>query len=192
MRPVTVRPMEQTAALPAAVAEGPNLEAIYRSHSAAVAHWAARLAGPALDAEDIVQEVFLIAHQKLSKFRGDSSLATWLFAITERVIWHRRRKERWRRWFGVSAEEITSKLPALEPSPHDVLQSKQATELFYRALEGVGERYRAPLVLFELDDLSGQEIANLKGVRVETVWVWLHRGRAQLLDRFVELEGKPR
>jgi RNA polymerase sigma-70 factor (ECF subfamily) len=119
-------------------------------------------------------------------------VATWLFAITERVVWHRRRKERWRRWLGGSADDITAKLAAPEPSPHDALQSKQATELFYRALEGVAERYRAPLVLFELDDLSGQEIAELKGVRVETVWVWLHRARAQLLDRFVELEGKGR
>jgi RNA polymerase sigma-70 factor (ECF subfamily) len=181
--------MEQTAALPAAVAEGPDLEAIYRTHVHAVGHWAARLAGPALDVEDIVQEVFLIAHQKIGKFRGDSSLATWLFAITERVIWHRRRKERWRRWLGGTTEEIATRLPAREPSPHDVLQSKQATEMFYRALEGVAERYRAPLILFELDELSGQEIANLKGVRVETVWVWLHRGRAQLLERFIQLEG---
>jgi RNA polymerase sigma-70 factor (ECF subfamily) len=189
MSPVTVRSMEHTAALPAALAEGPDLEAIYRVHSAAVEQWAARLAGPVLDAEDIVQEVFLIAYQQLPKFRGDSSLATWLFGITERVIWHRRRKERWRRWLGASVEE-TARVPATGPCPLDVLQSKQSTELFYRALEGVGERYRAALVLFELDDLSGQEIAELKGVRVETVWVWLHRARAQLLKRLVELEGK--
>jgi RNA polymerase sigma-70 factor (ECF subfamily) len=192
MRAVTVRPMEHTAALPAAIAETPDFDALYRAHAPAVSHWAARLSGPTLDAEDIVQEVFLIAHQKIGKFRGDSSVATWLFAITERVVWHRRRKERWRRWLGGSADDITAKLAAPEPSPHDALQSKQATELFYRALEGVAERYRAPLVLFELDDLSGQEIAELKGVRVETVWVWLHRARAQLLDRFVELEGKGR
>jgi len=84
---------------------------------------------------------------------------------------------------------MAARIPAKEPCPLDALQSKQATELFYRALEGVAERYRAPLILFELDDFSGQEIADLKGVRVETVWVWLHRARAQLLKRFVELEG---
>jgi RNA polymerase sigma-70 factor (ECF subfamily) len=181
--------MEHTAALPAAVAEGPDLEAIYRAHCTAVTHWAARLAGPMLDVEDIVQEVFLVAYQQLPKFRGASSMATWLFGITERVIWHRRRKERWRRWLGGSTEEITAKVPARDPCPDGVLESKQATELFYRALEGVAERYRAPLILFELDDFSGQEIADLKGVRVETVWVWLHRARAQLLKRFIELEG---
>src|SRR5262252_7872070 len=153
MRPVTVRLMEQTAALPTAVAERADLEAIYRAHSTSVEHWAARLAGPTLDVEDVVQEVFLIAHQQLPKFRGASSLATWLFGITERVIWHRRRKERWRRWLGGSAEEITAKVPARDPCPEGVLESKQATELFYRALEGVAERYRSPLVLFELDDL---------------------------------------
>ena len=75
-----------------------EIEELYRSHAAAVEHWAARLAGPSLDVEDIVQDVFLIAQRRLPKFRGESTPATWLFGITERVIWHRRRKDRWRRW----------------------------------------------------------------------------------------------
>jgi RNA polymerase sigma-70 factor (ECF subfamily) len=183
--------MGHTAALSAAVADSPpDLEVLYATHSRAVEHWAARLAGPALELEDIVQEVFLIAHRQLPKFRGDSTPATWLFGITERVIWHRRRKERWRQWLGGSPEEVASKIPAAGPSPYDALHSKEATELFYRALEGVSDRYRSVLVLFELDDLSGQQIAELKGVRVETVWVWLHRARAQLLKSFRALEGK--
>jgi RNA polymerase sigma-70 factor (ECF subfamily) len=192
MSPVTVAPMEHTAALPAAIAEGLDLESLYRAHALAVERWASRLSGPSLDVEDIVQEVFLIAHRQLPKFRGESSASTWLFRITERVVWHRRRKDRWRRWVGSSAEELASKLPTHARSPFEEMESKQATELFHRALDGVSERYRAALVLFELEDLSGQEIANLKGVRVETVWVWLFRARAQLLKKFVELEaGRP-
>src|SRR5947209_4983183 len=119
MSNITIGRMQQTAALPAAIELGPNassargmeapdLEANYRAYSTSVGRWAARMAGPALDVEDIVQEVFLVAHQRLSKFRGESSLATWLFGITERVIWHRRRKERWRRWLGGSAEDVTA------------------------------------------------------------------------------------
>ena len=181
--------MEQSAAVRAATPERLDVEGLYRSHAAAVEHWAARMWGPGLDLEDIVQEVFLIAQRQLPKFRGESSPATWLFAITERVVWHRRRKERWRRWLAGSAADVADNVPARGASPLEALERRDATRLFYRALEGVNERYRAVLVLFELDEMSGQEIAALKGVRLETLWVWVHRGRAQLLARFVELEG---
>ena len=56
-----------------------DIETVYRTHSAAVARWAARLAGPDLEAEDLVQEVFLIAQRKLSGFRGEASPARWLY-----------------------------------------------------------------------------------------------------------------
>ncbi len=181
--------MEQSAALRTAMPDPLEIEELYRSHAAAVGHWAARLAGPLLDVEDIVQEVFLIAHRQLPKFRGDSRPATWLFGITERVIWHRRRKDRWRRWLGGSAQEVVGSLAAPGLSPLEELERKDATRLFYRALEGVSERYRSALVLFELDNVSGEEIAALKGVRLQTLWVWLHRARAQLLRRFVAIEG---
>jgi RNA polymerase sigma-70 factor (ECF subfamily) len=182
-----MKSMRQTAALPAATADSSNLSALYQAHAAAVERWAARLAGPSLDVEDIVQEVFLIAHRQLPKFRGDSSLATWLFGITERVVWHQRRKVRsWQR-MRAPVDEIDVKLPAAGPSPLDTLQSKEAAALFYRALDGVDERYRAALVLFEVEELSGQEIATLKGIRVETLWVWLHRARAQLLKALVRM-----
>jgi RNA polymerase sigma-70 factor (ECF subfamily) len=183
--------MQQSAALrQVAVAESTDLVSLYRSYSRAVEHWAARLAGPSFDVEDIVQEVFLIAHRQLPKFRGDSSPATWLFGITERVVWQRRRKERRRLWFRGPAEEAIARIPTQGPSPLEIVERKQATKMFYQALEGVSERYRAVLVLFEIDELPGQQIASLKGVRIETMWVWLHRARAQLLKRMVELEGK--
>ena len=167
-----------------------SLEGLYRTHSAAVARWATRLAGPGLDAEDLVQEVFMVVQRQLPKFRGEASPATWLFTITERVVWRRRRKERWCRWLDRAGDADVKELPAPGPTPLEVLQSKQATELFYRALEGVAERYRAVLVLFEIEDLSGLAIAELKGVPVDTVWVWLHRARAQLLKKYVALEGR--
>jgi RNA polymerase sigma-70 factor, ECF subfamily len=189
MPTVTVETMEQRAAVRAAMPDPLDVEGLYRSHAGAVEHWAARMTGPWLDLEDIVQEVFLIAQRQLPKFRGDSSPATWLFGITERVVWHRRRKERWRRWLAGSADDVAGHLPSRNSSPLEALERKDATRVFYRALEGVSERYRSVLVLFELDNMPGHEIAALKGVRLETLWVWLHRARAQLLKRFVELEG---
>jgi RNA polymerase sigma-70 factor (ECF subfamily) len=166
-----------------------DIAAVYRSHGAAVARWAARLAGPGLEAEDIVQEVFMIAQRKRASFRGEASPARWLYRITERVVAHRRRRERWRRWLGGDAERAARDLPSRDPTPLESVQRRQAAALFYRSLEGMPENHRAAFILFELEELSGAEIATLKGVRVATVWVWLHRARAHVLKRVPELEA---
>ena len=173
-----------------------DVAALYRSHGGAVARWAARLAGPGLEVEDLVQEVFLIAQRKLAGFRGEASPARWLYRITERVVWHRRRKQRreqsrWHRLFFGADVVDPGELPSGDPSPLDVAQSRQSAALFYRALEGVNERHRAVFILFELEELSGAEIAALEGVAVGTVWVWLHRARTKFLDQLARLEAQP-
>jgi RNA polymerase sigma-70 factor (ECF subfamily) len=181
--------MPATALAPPAVgALAFDIAAVYRSHGAAVARWAARLAGPDLEAEDVVQEVFMIAQRKLAGFRGEASPARWLYRITERVVSHRRRSERWRRWLAGTPERVAADVPAPGATPLEVVQRQQAAALFYRALDGMPENHRAAFILFELEEMSGAEIAALKGVRVATVWVWLHRARAHFLARLAAQE----
>src|SRR4051812_33481472 len=79
------------------------VEQVYRAHVQDVARWAARLGGPRTDVEDVVQEVFLTVQRAMTEFRGDAKVETWLYRITQNVVRHRRRKERWRRWLGGSA-----------------------------------------------------------------------------------------
>src|SRR5947209_6991554 len=91
---------------PSRVSEPLDFDAVYRAHAAKVARWAARLGGPAVDLDDVVQEVFLIVHRQLAKFRGEAQVTTWLYRIAENVVRHRRRKERFRRWLSGSAEDV--------------------------------------------------------------------------------------
>ena len=165
-----------------------DIATVYRTHGAAVARWAARLAGPGLEPEDLVQEVFMIAQRKMSTFRGEASPARWLYRITERVVAHRRRKERWRRFIAGAGDQAVDEVPGSGPTPLEAAQRRQAAGLFYRALEGMAENHRSAFILFELEELSGAEIAALKAVNVNTVWVWLHRARAHFLNRLAELE----
>jgi RNA polymerase sigma-70 factor (ECF subfamily) len=163
---------------------------VYRRHARDVGRWAARLGGPATDVEDVVQEVFLAAHRKLGGFRGDASLSTWLYRITENVVRHRRRKDRWRRWLGGTADETAGDLAAPGPSPLEALRERQATERVYRVLDAMKEKYRTVLILFELEELSGDEVARLTGTKLATVWVWLHRARADFAKRLTELDAQ--
>lgn len=163
--------------------------ALYQAHAQRVACWASQLAGPTLEVEDLVQEVFLIVHQLLPSFRGDAQVTTWLYRITENVVRHRRRRERMRRWLFGGQSEQTAKLPSTRPGPAEDLERRQASELVYRVLDGMPHRYRTVLILFEIDGRSGDEVAGLTGTKLATVWVWLHRARGHFLRRLEKLQG---
>ena len=64
--------------------------------------------------------------------------------------------------------------------------------LFYRVLEGLGEAYRTTFILFELEGLSGERIAEITGTRLGTVWVRLTRARRIFIERMRQLEERER
>lgn len=162
----------------------PDLSALYRTHVRDVARWAERLAGPGFDLPDLVHEVFEIAQRRLPSFRGDSSLATWLFGITEKVVRHRRRKDRLRHWLAGSATDVARQQAWPGPNPHEQLEGKERSARVYRALDRLPERDRQILILFELEELSGEQIASLLGIKVGNVWVRMHRARNRFLKVF--------
>jgi RNA polymerase sigma-70 factor (ECF subfamily) len=167
-----------------------NIENVYRDYCDAVTRWTARLSGPGVETEDLVQEIFLIAHRKLGSFRQDAALATWLYRITERVVLRRRRREQMRRWLMLPDARAGVDTASTAPTPLETLQRRRALELTYQALEALNENQRSSFILFEIEELSGQEIADLKGVSVSTVWVWLHRARARFVAELAKLESK--
>ena len=167
-----------------------DLEAVYRRHADAVARWARRLGGPDLDIEDIVHEVFLVVQRRLPEWRGDAKLSTWLYEITLRVVQTRRRRARWRRWLpgadrgpassGSGTGDDLAALPTEQPGPLDLLERRESTEALSRALDSMGEKYRTVIIMFELEGLSGEEIAALTRTSRPNVWVRLHRGRQKM------------
>jgi RNA polymerase sigma-70 factor (ECF subfamily) len=160
-----------------------DLDTIYRTHAPAVARWTAHLGGPRIDVDDVVHEIFLIVRRRLGEFRGDAKVTTWLYRITERVVRDARRKERGHRWLGRSRRaELEQALAPTHLTPVELLEQRQAHETVYRILDGLADKYRRVLILFELEGLSGEEIAALTGTKLATVWVHLHRARAQFLN----------
>jgi RNA polymerase sigma-70 factor (ECF subfamily) len=169
----------------------PDLDAIYRAHAGTVARWAAKLAGPGNDVEDLVHEVFLVVRRRLGEFRGDAKVTTWLYRITERVARQSRRKDRFRRWFSRARQfDIEDAIAPARLTPVDDLERRQSTEACYRILDGMPDKYRTVLILFELEELSGEEIATLTGLKLATVWVHLHRARSRFLTDMRRAAGR--
>jgi RNA polymerase sigma-70 factor (ECF subfamily) len=159
---------------------GEALDLIYEQHVAEVFRWVRRLVGPREEMEDLVHDVFLVAVRRRGEFRGDGSVRTWLFRITHNVVRGWRRRGRIRRWL---FSRHTEDLPARHEtslSPLDDIEQREHTARLYAALDRLPDCYRTPLILYEIEGLSGDQVAELTGVRLGAIWVRLHRGRARL------------
>jgi RNA polymerase sigma-70 factor, ECF subfamily len=161
---------------------------IYRQHAGEVSRWARRLLGPGQDAEDVLHEVFLVVHRRLPEWRGEAQLTTWLYAITVRVVQDHRRRRRWlpwrrlQRWLEAGTPE--------PPTPLQALETRRSLELSYRLLDRLPEAERSALILFELEGMTGEQIAAVTGEAVGTIWVRLHRARARFRRAFEDREGQ--
>jgi RNA polymerase sigma-70 factor (ECF subfamily) len=171
-------------------ARRPSLDAVYREHAELVSRWILRL-DPRADAEDLLHDVFLVVRRRLPGFRGDSALTTWLYAITLRVVIGQRRKRRVRLLLFGHFERGEVDRPSRTPES-DATRA-EASRVLYALLDELSERDRALLIAFELEGLSGRELAEVAGVAEGNVWTLLRRARMRLrrayVRRFGELEG---
>lgn len=159
-----------------------DLATVYRQHARDVARWAAALLGPPWDIDDVVQDVFVVVQCKLPDWTPRAKLSTWLFEITRRVAMARRRRLR---WLGTRTREIDEgEIAGNGPGPLELLEKREAAETVYDLLDKLPEKYRITLALYEIEELSGAEIAELTGTSLENVWVRLHRGRNLFAKRF--------
>jgi RNA polymerase sigma-70 factor (ECF subfamily) len=175
----------------------PSLDAVYRAHAKTVSRWASRLLGPGVDYEDVVQEVFMVVRRKLPHWGGPAAITTWLHEITVRVVQDWRRRHRWWSWVtgrGPSPSRGRARLPpSTDEGGHDPvarLEGRERLLLFYRILDGLGEAHRTTFILFELEGLPGERIAELTGTRPGTVWVRLTRARRAFIQEMRRLDAQ--
>lgn len=167
-----------------------SFDEVYRSHAATVARWVDRLGGPTIDRDDVFQEVFITVNRQLPQFRGESQLSTWLFRITAFVVANHRRSARRRRFWTRDSRPELEALTAPARLADESLEQREASRLVYGALDGLRERYRQVLVLFELEEMSTDDIARVLDCPPSTVRVWLHRARKEFSDRWCKLRRR--
>lgn len=155
---------------------------------------AGTLLGNCEEVEDVVQEVFLKAFERLRSFRGDCSLATWLRRVTVNTCRDHRDQAWHRRVELVDWEEAETEaaVPEEPDSPPDHLLRAERDEILRRALAALAEKFRIPLLLRFFEGYSGADIATALGCCESTVWSRIYAGleklRASLADYFGEEE----
>jgi RNA polymerase sigma-70 factor (ECF subfamily) len=126
------------------------------------------------DLEDVLQEVFIVVHRQLPTFGGRSKMSTWLYGICLRVAsTHRRRAWVRREIPGVDLPDSPSSAADPEQNVDATMQRHKLAEV----LDLMELEKRALLVMFELDELSCEEIAELLGIPIGTVHSRLYAAR---------------
>jgi RNA polymerase sigma-70 factor, ECF subfamily len=153
---------------------------LYDAWCASVLRWIRALGGPEADRDDIAQEVFLVASRRVHDFDGRNP-AAWLYRITQRQVRDFRRRTWVRRIFNREHTDAVEVLPDDGSSPARALEREENQRILNALLSKMNVDRRAAFVLFEIDGLSGEEIATIQGVAVNTVWKRLHVARKEFL-----------
>ena len=129
------------------------------------------------EAEDVVQQVWVAAYQKLAGFRGDAALTTWLTRIVvNEALGRRRRRERGEHLAIISED---AQAAALSRSPEEAAADGELGRLLEAHIDRLPDIYREVLVLRDVEEMTTAETATCLGVE-ETVRVRLHRARREM------------
>lgn len=153
-------------------------ETIYRAHAGRLYSVAYRMVGNPADAEDLLQEIFLSAHRKLSGFRGDSALGTWLYRLATNLCLDHLRSR------AAKAGQLTGALedePALADAGSRRLSERTIAKMdLERALTLLPEGCRTAFVLHDVEGLEHREVAERLGIAEGTSKSQVHKARLRL------------
>lgn len=156
-------------------------EEIYRRHAEMVFNVALRMTGDAEEAADASQETFLRVHRYCARFRGRSSLKTWIYRVTVNCCRSRYRKNQsWKNRFLSGSLEKVEQLPDTRRGPEARTLARDRGEAVMQSLRRLPAPFREAVVLRDLEGLSYEEIAGVLGVRIGTVRSRIARGRDRL------------
>jgi RNA polymerase sigma-70 factor, ECF subfamily len=157
---------------------------VYLAHFGFVWGTLRRLGVREQDAQDLTQKVFIVVYMKLPAFENRSSLRTWLFRVCLNAASDYRRSAPIRREVATEPTEIDF-LSGFQEDVHEDSESRRRVAVAETILDKLPEAQRLVFVLFELEDMSGGEIAELLGISVGTV-----RSRLRLAREVFTREAK--
>lgn len=162
---------------------------VYAEHAPQVWRVLRRLGVPESEVSDATQDVFLVVHRRLPEFEGRSKMSTWLFQICLRVASDRRRSARARE---VPIEGLLDQLAATTADAESALRRRQELAALEAILDRMEFDQRTVFIMFELEELAGEEIAEILQLPVGTVRSRLRLARESFREAVARLEARQR
>jgi RNA polymerase sigma-70 factor (ECF subfamily) len=164
---------------PSELAEGGGLQIqqLVHDHYQSVYRYAFRLSGSAMDAEDLTQQAFMIAQQKLHQVREVEKVDRWLFVVLRSCFLksHRRQRPTTAAAIELNVDEIPAKM--------NVAESDIDQELLQSAINELPENFRVVVMMFYFEQLSYKEIAASLDISMGTVMSRLSRAKGRIRQR---------
>jgi len=154
---------------------------------------ALRLTGNRMDAEEVLQDVFLSIYYKIDTFRGDSSFSSWVYRITVNTSYMKLRERR-----RIQSHESSISLEELSPvykggghygvtdwseEGDNPLLDEELKAVLQKAIAELPEGYREVFVMRDVEGLSNEEVGKVAGLTVAAVKSRLHRSRMFLRNK---------
>jgi RNA polymerase sigma factor (sigma-70 family) len=173
-RPTPTQPVADADVALAAAGDTRAFERIYERHVARMHGLARRMAGPD-SADELTQDIFVRAWQKLGTFRGDASFGTWLHRLAVNVIIERFRSlGTQRNRFLADSDDTLQRMPSPPRRSGDIRMD------FDMALGRLPHAAREVFVLHDVEGYKHHEIGDLLGISAGTSKSQLHRARMLL------------
>lgn len=161
-----------------------RLSEAFEVHAEELCRLVQRLTGSRQVAEDVVQEAFVTAWKRREDLDDVENLRAWLYRVTLNHVRHRKRSfarlsrflERW----GSRPEEVPVE------GPDTTVERRRQAQRVHRTLARLTPTQREVFVLFELQQLSGQEAADVLGIKINTFWGRLRLARASFEKLWTE------
>lgn len=154
-----------------------------------------RLTNDPEDAQDLAQEVFIHIYKVLGKYDQDRKFFSWMYKVASNVCYNSLRKAKSEQAVSLDLDKVVEFAPLVNNNgtqPDEYYERRETQVLVQQAVSELPEKYRLPLVLRYLEDLSYREIAEYMDLPVTTIETRLYRGKALLQKRLHFLgEGGP-
>jgi len=158
-----------------------DIQSVVRQHHGDVYRYAHWLVGNQHDAEDLTQQTFLLAQQRLHQVSQPERIVAWLFAILRTCYLKSRRR---RRPVDAGALELD-----IESIPEDVTEDDIDLQQLQAAIDELPDESKLVLVMFYFEQCSYREIATELGVPIGTVMSRLARAKGRLRKRLLSTEA---
>ncbi len=157
--------------------DGAAFDELYRLHGTRLYNLAYRMAGSAQDADDLLQDIFLLAYRKLGSFRGESSLGTWLYRLGMNHCLDVLRSRQARMGRETDSLDDEGAMPVASPGPALGAVSRIDLE---RAIGHLPRACRAAFLLHDVEGFGHNEVASILGISEGTSKSQVHKARLRI------------
>jgi RNA polymerase sigma-70 factor (ECF subfamily) len=154
-----------------------SFDDLYNRHFSFVWRCLRAMGVPSGALDDAAQDVFLAVHRQLPRFRGESSVQSWLYGIARHVAANHQRRVRRKQ---APLEPLVAEPPHPDPGPHERAEDAEAAAFLEAFLANLDHKKRDLFILAVLEEMSIPEVAAALSIPLNTAYTRLRAVRAEL------------